>query len=136
MLDLSSLEKALAAFRAALEFFDGVGRNSAEEERELLRDGVIQRFEFTYELSWKMMKRYLDVYGLEKADGLSNKELFRVAREQGLIDAPERWFHYLKMRNQTSYIYDRQKASEVFSAAREFLGDCAQLLQRLREKTK
>jgi len=136
MLDLSSLTKACEAFKLSLELYDKSGLPTEAEEQVLLRDGVIQRFEVTYELSWKMIKRYLEVYGLEKVDGLNNKDLFRVGREQGLIEAPERWFHYLKMRNQTSHIYDKEKAVEVFAAAREFLPDCSYLWKRLKEKAK
>lgn len=136
MLDLTSLEKACGAFKLSLDLYAKSGLPPEAEERVLLRDGVIQRFEFTYELSWKMIKRYLELYGLEKADGLNNKDLFRVGCEQGLIEAPERWFHYLKMRNQTSHIYDKEKAAEVFAAALEFLPDCVYLLSRLKEKAK
>jgi nucleotidyltransferase substrate binding protein (TIGR01987 family) len=136
MLDLNSLTKACEAFKLSLGLYDKSGLPPEADERVLLRDGVIQRFEFTYELSWKMIKRYLEVYVLEKADSLNNKDLFRVGLEQGLIEAPERWFHYLKMRNQTSHIYDKEKAAEVFAAAREFLPDCLYLLKQLREKNK
>ena len=136
MLDLTSFEKACGAFKLSLELYDKSGLPPAAAERVLLRDGVIQRFEFTYELSWKMIQRYLEIYGLEKADGLNNKDLFRVGREPGVIEAPERWFHYLKMRNQTSHIYDKEKAAGVFAAAREFLPDCLYLLNSLKEKAK
>ena len=134
MLDLNSFEKACEALKLALELYDKSALAPDSAERVLLRDGVIQRFEFTFELSWKMIRRYLDIYGLEKADSLNNKDLFRVGREQGLIEAPERWFHFLKMRNQTTHVYDKEKAAEVFSAAREFLPDCLYLLGRLKEK--
>ena len=136
MLDLSSLEKACEALDLALKVYAKSVLSQDNPEKALLRDGVIQRFEFTYELSWKMIKRYLEEYGLEKADGLNNRELFRIGREQGLIADPEKWFHYLKMRNQTSHVYDKAKAAEVFAAAREFLPDSQYLLKRLREKAK
>ena len=55
-----------------------------------MRDGVIQRFEYTFELSWKMIKRYLEIYSLEKPDGFTNTELFRMGFEQGLIDERKR----------------------------------------------
>lgn len=134
MLDLSSLEKACCALALALKVYDKSAIPEESPEKVLLRDGVIQRFEFTYELSWKMLKRYLEEYGLEKADGLNNRELFRIGREQGLIADPEKWFHYLKMRNQTSHVYDKVKALEVFAAARDFLPDSQYLLERLGEK--
>ncbi|MBI5743615.1 MAG: nucleotidyltransferase substrate binding protein [Elusimicrobia bacterium] len=134
MLDLNSLEKACKAFKLSLELYEKSALAPETDERVLLRDGVIQRFEFTFELSWKMIRRYLDIYGLEKADSLNNKDLFRVGHELGLIKAPENWFHYLKMRNQTSHIYDKEKAAEVFAAAQEFLPDCLYLLKKLKEK--
>ena len=103
-------------------------------EKIVLRDGVIQRFEFTFELSWKMLKRYLEEFGLEKVDGLNNRDLFRVGFEQGLLDDPEAWFHYLKMRNQSSHIYDAGKAAAVFASARQFQQAAQELLNRLEAK--
>ena len=100
----------------------------------MLRDGVIQRFEFTFELSWKMIKRFLEEYGLEKPDGLNNRELFRAAREQGLIDDPEKWFRYLKSRNFTSHVYDDDTAAGVFEAARDFLHDARYLIDQLNQR--
>ena len=89
MLDLRSLKQAVEALKIAFEIYD---HNLLEEfmpEKIVLRDGVIQRFEFTFELSWKMLKRYLEEFGLEKVDGLNNRDLFRVGFEQGLLDDPE-----------------------------------------------
>ena len=65
---------------------------------------------------------------------MTSKELFRAGFEQGLIDNPEQWFHYLRMRNQTSHIYDELKAREVFEAAKDFLPDVKHLLLILKEK--
>ena len=96
MLALRSLKQAVEALKIAFEIYD---HNLLEEfmpEKIVLRDGVIQRFEFTFELSWKMLKRYLEEFGLEKVDGLNNRDLFRVGFEQGLLDDPEAWFHYLR----------------------------------------
>ena len=106
------------------------------QEKIVLRDGVIQRFEFTFELSWKMLKRYLEEFGLEKVDSLNNRDLFRVGFEQGLLDAPAAWFHYLKMRNQTSHIYDADKAAAVFASARDFQQAAQDLLNRLEAKSR
>jgi nucleotidyltransferase substrate binding protein (TIGR01987 family) len=134
MLDLSSMEKAVKALDVALHIYDRNPLPADDPEKVVLRDGVIQRFEFTYELSWKMLKRYLEEYGLERPDRLSNRDLFRVGYEQELIDDPEKWFLYLRMRNQTSHVYDEAKATEVFQAARRFLPDVKSLLQRLMDR--
>ena len=136
MLDFGNMEKAVSALHNALQVYDGSPLAEDAVEKVVIRDGVIQRFEFTFELSWKMLKRYLEEYGLEKVDTLSNRDLFRVGHEQGMIRDPGQWFHYLKMRNQTSHAYDDKIASEVFLAAREFLNDARNLLARLKEKTR
>lgn len=136
MLDLRSSTKALEALKVALDIYDQNSLPDDAPEKVVLRDGVIQRFEFTFELSWKTLKRYLEEYGLEKVDGLNNRELFRIGFEQGLLADPEAWFHYLKMRNQTSHVYDEAKATVVFATARTFLQDARYLLARLEEKIK
>ena len=134
MLDLRNLNKALDALSLAFEIYDQKLLPEYEPEKIVLRDGVIQRFEFTYELAWKTLKRYLQEYGLEKVDSLNNRDLFRVGFEQGLIDDPTVWFHYLKMRNQSSHVYDEVKAAQVFAAAREFQQAAQSLLERIAAK--
>jgi uncharacterized protein len=77
-LDLSPLRKALASLDLAL----------AQPKNEFLRDSVIQRFEYTYDLSWKLLKRHLEEdEGVENVDRLTRKELLRMAFEKGLIAA-------------------------------------------------
>lgn len=134
MLDLSSMERAVKALDVAIDIYDRNTLPVDDPEKVVLRDGVIQRFGFTFELSWKMLKRHLEEYGLERADRLSNRDLFRVGYEQDLIADPEKWFLYLRMRNQTSHVYDEAKATEVFEAARRFLPDVKSLLERLKSR--
>ena len=136
MLDLRSLKKAVEALNIAFEIYDHNPLAETMPEKIVLRDGVIQRFEFTFELSWKMLKRYLEEFGLEKVDSLNNRDLFRVGFEQGLLDDPEVWFHYLKMRNQSSHIYDAGKAAAVFASARQFQLAAQELLSRLEAKSR
>ena len=136
MLDLSSMEKAVRSLEVAVEIYDRSPLPDDHAEKVVLRDGVIQRFEFTYELSWKMLKCFLEEYGLERPDRLSNRDLFRVGHEQEIIDDPEKWFLYLRMRNLTSHVYDEAKATEVFRAARQFLPDVQSFLDRLKNRNK
>jgi nucleotidyltransferase substrate binding protein (TIGR01987 family) len=120
VLDLSSLEKAIKALGIALSIYGKSPLPDDHAEQLVLRDGVIQRFEFTFELSWKTLRRYLKEYGLERPDLLSNRELFRLGFEHELIGDPEKWFLYLRMRNMTSQVYDEARAAEVFHAAQQF----------------
>jgi nucleotidyltransferase substrate binding protein (TIGR01987 family) len=136
MLDLTSMEKAVRSLESAIDIYNRNPAPTNDPERTVLRDGVIQRFELTFELSWKMLKRYLEQYGLERPDRLSNRDLFRVGFEQELIDDPEKWFLYLRMRNLTSHTYDEAKATEVFQATQRFLPDVKHLLERLTARNK
>lgn len=133
-LDLSSLEKAVHSLDRALTIASESGAVSADHA-EVLRAGVIQNFEFTYELCWKFMKRWLEHNGEgAQIDGATRKELFRIAAERRLIAAVESWFRYTHARNETAHTYDPATAAIVYEAARDFLKDAQYLLARLKEK--
>ncbi|MGL4655843.1 MAG: nucleotidyltransferase substrate binding protein [Sarcina sp.] len=92
--------------------------NEAIEESNLnlksttLKDGVIQRFEFTYELCWKLMKYFLETEGVEEAK--SPRSTFRAAFQYGLIEDGEEWIDMLKNRNLTSHVYDEEISIEIY----------------------
>ena len=134
LLDLSSLQKAIASMDRALGY--AVERfNSpdiSEAEKEVIQAGVIQNFEFTYELCWKFMKRWLETNltpGL--LDGVTRKELFRNALENKLITGFSAWVRYHQLRNTTSHTYNRDIANEIYAVTQDFLEDAVYLLQAL-----
>ncbi len=89
---------------------------------EGLKAGVIQNFEIVYEQSWKMIRRWLvSNLGREYVDGISRKELFRLAFQNRLIDDFEVWLDFHRSRNETSHIYDQTIANDVFEKAANFL---------------
>jgi nucleotidyltransferase substrate binding protein (TIGR01987 family) len=121
--------EALKSFRQALE---ALRRALAQPKDEYLRDSVIQRFEFTYELGWKSLKRYLEEdEGTENVDILSRRDLFRLAAEKGLLDDPLEWFGYHQARNDTVHTYQVAKAEEVYATAARFQVAAGILLERL-----
>lgn len=135
-LDLSSLRKAVDSLDRATKVasFQIKGKVNTDEE-EVIRAGVIQNFEFTYELCWKFMKRWLEINISGAAvDGVSRKELFRLAAESQLISDVEVWFEYNKSRNETAHIYDGKIAEDVYAAAVRFAADARALLTALQEK--
>ena len=80
---------------------------------DLERDGLIQRFEFCFEILWKCAKDYLrDVEGLDAA---SPKKVIRMSREVGLLtdEETEQALEMANDRNQTSHMYDEQMAIEL-----------------------
>ena len=121
MLELSSLKKAIDSLGESLKWYHD---STSNVPSEILRDSVIQRFEYTYELCWKTMKRWLEInLGSAYIDGISRKELFRHAAEHHLIEDPLRWFTYHEARNQTSHIYDEAVAKDVFGVVGKFIED-------------
>ena len=126
-LDFSSLEKALTSLKK------GFSRAEADHHDEELRDACIQRFEYTFELSWKMLKRQieLEVGSTPEVDTYSKRGLFRVAGERGLITNVESWFDYLEKRNLTTHTYDISNAKEVYSVIGNFIKDADALLKEL-----
>src|SRR3954453_6043064 len=109
---LNPLKKAAASLRDALQI---------APKNDLERDGVIQRFEYTFELAWKTLKRYFQT--TSQVEEFNLKNLFREAGKQNLVKSVETWFGYLKVRNETSHVYDRQVAERVFLSAKQFLPD-------------
>ena len=130
MLDLSSLENALNSLKRAID------RSLIEPLDEEVRDSVIQRFEYTYELSWKMLKRQLEIDSQTPAniDAMGFKEMTREAAERGLMNNPEAWFEYRRQRNITSHTYDETKAHNVYETALAFFPDAFNLLQNLKQR--
>lgn len=134
MLDWSSLEKAVSALQLTLTVYSKHNQKD-ENLNRLMKSGVIQHFEFTYELSWKFMKRWLgDALGKSAVDGLSRQGLFRLAAEYKLIDSIEQWMLFHRARNETSHTYDENTAEEVFHTAQAFLPYAESLLERLKSK--
>lgn len=123
-LDLASWKRALASLERAIT------RSTAAANDEELRDAVIQRFEYSYELSWKMLKRHLEqvVPDPGKVDQWSFKELMREAAERGLIAAVEPWIEYRHQRNMTAHAYDEETARRVYETAKSFMTDAKALL--------
>lgn len=130
MLDLTSLEKALNSLERAVE------RSQKIPEDEEVRDSVIQRFEYTYELSWKMLKRQLQIDSQTPVsiDAMGFKEMIREGAERGLISNPEAWFAYRRQRNVTSHAYNETKAVSVYETAVNFIQDAKALLQNLKQR--
>jgi nucleotidyltransferase substrate binding protein (TIGR01987 family) len=130
ILDLTSLEQALAALDRAL------ARSAKAPSDEELRDACIQRFEFTFELCWKMLKRRLemDLPGATELDTMSYRALIRTGAERGLIADPVAWFVYRDKRNLTTHTYDAAKANDIAAILPRFAADARLLLEALRKK--
>jgi nucleotidyltransferase substrate binding protein (TIGR01987 family) len=113
------LEEAVAAFRSP-------------DPGDVIRDGMIQRFEFTYELAWKTIKEYLEDIGI--VDRNSPKAVIREAYAQKIITNEPDWLLMLSDRNQTSHVYKEETAAEI--AARivhRYVAEFEKLLSELKK---
>lgn len=73
-------------------------------------DLIVKRFEFTYEMSWKALKRYLASVGME---ALNPKSCFKEAYAQKLIADEKVWLDMLEQRNLSSHIYDENEIKDI-----------------------
>jgi nucleotidyltransferase substrate binding protein (TIGR01987 family) len=105
--------------RALKQLFDDLGRSldrlgealTIAEDEPLAVDGTIQRFEFTFELFWKAVRRLLAGQGIEAN---SPKAVLQQAYRQGWLDDEERWLDVLKDRNLTSHTYREPLALVIY----------------------
>lgn len=97
---------------------------------DVVMDGTIQRFELTFELFWKTLRRFLQQEGIDTA---SPKNTLRHAYRRGLLDREQLWLDMLKDRNLGSHVYDAETARQIFmrlpSHYKE-LRDCFEQLER------
>ncbi len=101
---------------------------------EFTRDSVVQRFEFTFELSWKSLKRYLE-FDRQIADD-SVRGILREAHQRQLISNIDQWFAFQKSRNLTSHTYNEETAKEVYEEAIKLPVLCHELIKNLEDKLK
>ena len=136
MLELEALENSILALENSIEVYKRIVNDNKNDKKliDALRSGVIQNFEVAFEQSWKFIVRWLNEnisYGI--AQGITKKELFRLAGEHLLIDDVSKWIYFKDLRNQTSHIYSKTTAYEVLKSALQFLPYVKYLLKRLKE---
>ncbi len=131
IIDLTSFEKALASLFEVIKVYN------SDKANLITRDSMIQRFEYTYSISLKMMKRYLanGAFVFENIDGMTFNEMIRQANKMGLLRSNlEIWDNYRQKRSLTSHTYDEKIAQDVVSIIEDFALEAKYLLEKLKEK--
>jgi nucleotidyltransferase substrate binding protein (TIGR01987 family) len=130
-LDISNLESAIGRLS------EGLARYALDITDAQIRDGLIQRFEFTYDIAHKTLRRYLASVAATPTefDALPFADLIRAGNRQGLLrsDWPQ-WRQFREMRNITSHTYDEAKAQAVVGGIPVFLAEAAYLRDQLRRR--
>lgn len=122
-LSLKPLEDALESLKDIL----------AQPVNEYIRDGVIQRFEFTFELCWKTLKRYFKLIGRQDLS-VGPRPILREAGKAGVISNVDVWLNFLEQRNISTHIYNQMQAEQVYAEAKKFPIYVEELLKNLHER--
>ncbi|MEI6987098.1 MAG: nucleotidyltransferase substrate binding protein [Rhodospirillaceae bacterium] len=137
-LDMSALVKAVTSLEDSLDVVsnDAWFNQQSAKVRNTLLAGVIQNFEFVYEISIKMVKRQIELESSSptEVDETSFRDVLRIAAEKGMIADVDAWFRYRKMRNITAHTYDHEKAQQVYKDTLVFISDARSLLDRLKAR--
>ena len=116
---------------------EGLSRYQSDVTDAQIRDGLILRLTFTYELSHKMLRRYLDAAAADPTefDAADFQYLIRSANEQGLLlSAWPEWRRFREMRSKTSHTYDETVALKVVEGIPDFLDEARHLLAELQRR--
>lgn len=128
-------EDGLHNFRNALERFvamiDKKEQLYEEGFGDIYLDLAVKRFEFTYEMSWKAIKRCLDFLGIQC---MSPRACFKEAYAQGIIKDENIWLEMIEQRNLTSHVYNEAEISGLLERTDAYKDVFAELLRELEKR--
>lgn len=119
----NNFKKALQKLKEAVEVYRKKGMD------DIGKEGLIKRFEYTYELSWNTIKDYYEDQGETGIQG--SKNAFRLAYNRGLIDKGDAWMEMIESRKLTVHTYDDKTANDVIEKIDNVYFD---LFVKLKEK--
>ena len=108
-------QKRLSDYKSAV---DRLEEALKEPESEIVIDGVLHRFEFTFELAWKTIKDALEYLGLVDKTG-SPRENIQLGFRHGIIEDGEKWIEIMLSRNLLSHLYDEQTSRKIYNDIKE-----------------
>ena len=137
-LDFSPLSNSISQLKKSLEYATSPMAQADPGLFEQLRNSVIQCFEFTYEISHKMLKRYLEETAAnpDEVDMSTFQNLIRAGNEKGLLRSDWiKWRTYRQARTDSSHTYDTEKAISVYQIAPDFLDEANYLYSQLLKRS-
>ena len=102
---LSTFGKALSRLTEVVDLYHGRSLSNLE------KDGMIQRFEYTLEAAWKLLKNYAEYQNGEQVMG--SGDAIRKAFAMGIIENVNPWFDMVESRNLTSHVYDEDTEADI-----------------------
>ena len=102
-----------------------------QEETDIVIDGVLHRYEFTFELAWKTLKDYLEYLGIPMNTG-SPREVIKESFAHNLISDGETWIKMMLARNSLSHLYDEETSRKIYVAIKnEYIHELEKLVESL-----
>lgn len=101
----SNFQKAFTQLREAVEL------SNKRELTDLEKQGVIQSFEYTYELSWNMIRDYLIYKGI--IDIVGSRDAIKLAYKYGILKNGEIWIEMINSRNLTTHTYNKKIVDQI-----------------------
>lgn len=135
---MSRFEQRFKDFENALEKLNEAVKVNVdelnEEKKQIIIDGILHRFEFTFELAWKTMKDYLEYNGITEKNG-SPRENIQLAFKQGIIEDGEKWIEIMLSRNELSHLYDEATSRKIYKSIKnEYINEFIKLKNNLQQE--
>ena len=116
----SNYVKALDKLKQAIEYIKHniIDDEPIENEEvefvldEIIKEGLIQRFEYTHELAWNVMKDYAEYQGNSNVGG--SRDASREAFQLNLVTNGQVWMDMISSRNNSSHTYNEATANEIY----------------------
>ncbi|GAB3563865.1 nucleotidyltransferase substrate binding protein [Spirosoma luteolum] len=130
----AKLDQAVTRIKATYYRNDVLQEDLFDDADELIKEGLIQRFEYTHELAWNVMKDFLMDRGTTPIYG--SRDATREAFSTGLLDNGEVWMAMIASRNKTSHTYNQATADEIFLHILDFYHPAFLHFQNVMEQKK
>ncbi len=123
-----NFERAFRLLKSAIE------ERSLDEYSDLEQEGLVQRFEFSFELAWKTMKDYLEDSGLQ-INPVTPKTVIKEAFAAKLIEDGQKWIDMMLDRNLLAHTYDQKRFRKALTSVKNtYLPELEKLHRWLRQK--
>ena len=105
-----------------------------EEENDITIDGVLHRYEFTFELAWKTLKDYLEYLGISSNTG-SPREVIKESFSHNLIKNGDIWINMMLARNSLSHLYNEETSRDIYNDIKDkYINELEKLVKYFENK--
>ncbi len=126
------LDEIKLSYQNFAEAYKRLNEGVAIADNDLYKDGVIQRFEFTFELMWKTLRLFLMDQGIISQ---SPKEALKAAFRYGLLSEQDVYLEMLEDRNITSHNYNLEKSEQIFNRIKiKYVKQLGELIDELQKR--